>query len=678
MARNWWYYCLLTLSAASARSVLAPARLLADPPGRVARLGYMNGAVSLRPAGSDEWAAAVPNRPLTTGDRVWTDTGSRAELHVGSTAVRINNQTELDITALDDNTLQMRLAQGSVTIRIKRLDDGQVYEIDTPNGAVSFGRTGEYRVDVSADGTTSVVDSWTGGAEVTSAGSSFAVDGRQQATIHGTDSPTYDLVDAPALDGWDQWCLDRDHREENSQSVRYVSSEMTGYEDLDAYGHWQVVPDYGNVWVPAGMGPGWAPYHTGHWVWVDPWGWTWVDDAPWGYAPYHYGRWVMVEGAWAWVPGRVVARPVYAPALVAFVGGPGPGAGVGIAVGGGAAVAWFALGPEEVYHPGYAVSPGYVRQVNVTNVTNVTNITNVTNVTNVNNVTYRNQQVPGAMMATSSTTFASARPVQSAPIAVTEQIRSGAVMGSAPQVVPTRQSLAPVGGGPGGPVRMPPQALANRPVMANVAPPPAPIPFAAKQQALAANGGRPLAPAQEAQIRASSPTLSATNASFVRPAAVAPAGGGLRASRPGLPAPTHVASSTSTGFTPKPGNLSNPSTPHVPQPPGSVGGNASITSTNGTSTNGHSTTTTGVAVPHRVVTGTATQSTGTGGSTGKPLGTAPATAVRTKQGAPIPGHPNGSTGSTGSSGSKGGKNAGQDSGKGGKHPPPEKEGDRAR
>jgi hypothetical protein len=125
MARKWWLPCLLTVGATSAWSALAPARVLADPPGRVARLNYLMGAVSLRPAGSDAWAAAVPNRPLTTGDAVWSDSNSRAELHAGSTAIRIGSQTELDITSLDDNTMQLRLAQGSMTIRVRHLDDGQ-------------------------------------------------------------------------------------------------------------------------------------------------------------------------------------------------------------------------------------------------------------------------------------------------------------------------------------------------------------------------------------------------------------------------------------------------------------------------------------------------------------------------------------------------------------------------
>jgi hypothetical protein len=520
---------LLGMVAVGASTVFA-GTLSADPPARVGRLNYMNGAVSMRPAGSDDWVAAVPNRPLTTGDKIWTDNDSRAEMHVGSTVIRIDAQTELDLTAVDDNILQMRLAQGSMNIVVRHLNDGEDYEIDTPNGAVSIGRSGEYRIDAGPDGTTSVVTVWTGSVEVTSAGSSFAVNPRQQAAINGTDSPTYNLVDAPAYDAWDQWCVGRDQRDANSQSARYVSTEMTGYEDLDTYGHWQTVPGYGPVWYPNAQPAGWAPYHTGHWVWVDPWGWTWIDDAPWGYAPYHYGRWVNAGGYWGWVPGEMVPHPVYAPALVAFVGAPGPRPGftAGVAIGVGATVAWFALGPQEVYHPAYVTSPRYVQQVNVTNVTNVTNITNVTNTTNITNVQYRNREVPGAMAATTSTAFGSARPVQSAPVPITTAMRSAPVTGMAPAVVPTRASLAAAPEG-GRALVAPPASIQNRAVVAKMAPPPPPVPFAAKQQALAANGGRPLNPSQETAIRQSHPAFASANQATYKPAAHVPAGGGLKA-----------------------------------------------------------------------------------------------------------------------------------------------------
>ncbi len=490
--------------------LLAAPSLMADPPARVGRLNLIEGTVSFRPASVDEWAIAQPNRTLTTGDRLWTDTASRAEVHVGSTAIRLAQQTEFDLVAVDDQTLQGRLAQGTVIIRVRSVDDGQVYEIDTPNSAITFGQAGEYRVDVNDDGTQSTVTDWTGGAQVTAAGSTFEVNARQVATIKGADAPTYNLADAGAPDAFDQWSLARDHREDGAVSVRYVSREMPGYEDLDEYGHWTYVDGYGNVWVPDHVGPGWAPYHTGRWVWVDPWGWTWVDDAPWGYAPYHYGRWAYVSSEWVWcpgpvpVPGRevvVVQRPVYAPALVAFVGG--GGWSVGVSSGGGGAVGWVPLAPGEIYHPPYVVSNTYVHQVNVVNNTTIIENTTVVN--------YRNAGAPGAVAAMPANAMVSGRSVTRAGIPVTaQQFAQAPGRGTAPPdglvpqrtAVTGRASVAPPGvPSPRPMVKAPPAEVQNRQVVARTAPPPAALPFDDRQRALAANGGRPLAPAQENEVR---------------------------------------------------------------------------------------------------------------------------------------------------------------------------------
>lgn len=481
-------------------------QLIADPPARVGRLDFLQGVVSFRPAAADEWAAAELNRPVTTGDRVWTDVTSRAELHLGSTAVRLAAQTELDIVNLDDETFQARLAQGSMTIRIRTVEGGAVNEIDTPSGAVTFGQAGEYRIDVDTTGTMSRVTVWSGGAVVTSTGSSFQVHAEQLAVVNGVGAPTYNLTDAPAYDDWDNWCVARDRREDASRSAQYVSREMPGYDDLDAYGHWTFMAGYGNVWVPDNVGPDWAPYHTGRWVWIDPWGWSWVDTAPWGYAPYHYGRWAYAEGSWFWVPGGgppgvvVEQGPVYAPALVAFVGGPGWGVAVG--GGGGAAVAWVALGPGEPYRPAYAASPAYVERVNVMTVTRVTNVTNIT--------TYRNAGAPGAVAAMSQTGLASGRPVAQATVPVSRtQLMAAPVAGGAPPVAPTRFSVGAGAGGGLRPAAQPPAAVFNRAVVARTPAPPAPVPFAQQQALLSRNGGRPLEGAQLAQARQTMPAGAA-------------------------------------------------------------------------------------------------------------------------------------------------------------------------
>ena len=462
----------------------------ADPPARVARLNLITGSVSFRPGSVEEWAEATLNYPLTTGDHLWADRDGRTEMHVGSTAVRMGAETALAFLNLDDRAVQLSLTQGSLNIRLRELRDDETFEVDTPNTAVTLLRAGDYRID--ADGNTSVttVTVRAGDVQVTGGGAAFTVHERESARMTGMDQVSQEMAPVPPPDEFDAWALARDRREDQLvQSARYVPRDMIGYEDLDENGVWNEVPDYGWVWRPRVVVADWAPYRFGHWAWVEPWGWTWIDDAPWGFAPFHYGRWAMVAGGWVWVPGRMVVgvRPVYAPALVAFVGGSGFAAGVS---------AWFPLGPREAYIPAYHVSEVYVRQVNFTHVTVIDRV----------NVRYMNQTAPGAVTAVSRETFVGARPVGRATVVLDARVVAQArVVGMAAPIPPERASvIAHVGP----PVAAPPARFVERTVVVRNAPPPPPVSFAARQQALAANGGRPLEPAQVERLRATAPARS--------------------------------------------------------------------------------------------------------------------------------------------------------------------------
>jgi hypothetical protein len=488
----------LTLAAIFLSAFSTAASADDDPPGRVARLNYIQGSVSFQPGGETDWVQANPNRPLTTGDNLWTDKNSRGELHIGSAAIRLSDETGITFLNLDDRTVQIQLAQGSLSVHLRRLDGGDAFEIDTPNLAFTVQRPGEYRFDVDPTGQTTNITVREGEGEATGGGSNFHLDSGENARVAGTDSLTFDVGRAERPDGFDEWCVSRDDREEHAQSARYVSRDVIGYEDLDDYGEWRSVPEYGSVWFPAHVAGGWAPYRFGHWVWIEPWGWTWVEDEPWGFAPFHYGRWAVVGGGWCWVPGPVVVRPVYAPALVAFVGGPRFNLSISIG-GGGGGVAWFPLGPREVYMPAYRASPRYVQNVNVTNTTvNVTNITNVYNNVNENNVTYMHQNNVTAVTAVSHDTFVNARPVGAATVRVNPQQLQAAQIQRGVAVAPVRQSV--VGAGAPAAVK-PPQAVMNRQVVVKQTPAAAPVSFQRRQQVLAAQPGRVPSQQQMDQLR---------------------------------------------------------------------------------------------------------------------------------------------------------------------------------
>jgi len=457
-----------------------------DPPTVAARMNYAQGSVSFQPSGEGDWVNAVPNRPLTSGDNLWTDRDSRAEMHIGSTAVRLGPQTSLTLLDLDDRTTQLRLSEGSIILRLRHLDDGDLVEVDTPNLAFDLQRTGEYRIDVDSAGDVTNVSVWKGRGEVTGGGYSYTVVAGQSARFSGADQLNYDIGQMPASDDFDNWAFQRDHNEDGAESANYVSPEMTGYEDLDDYGRWQYVGGYGTVWVPSNVASDWAPYRNGHWAFIEPWGWTWVEDEPWGFAPFHYGRWAYAENRWCWVPGPVAVRPVYAPALVAFVGGSG------FAIGVGPAVAWFPLAPGEVYVPYYRGSRGYVERLNVTNtVVNVTRVTTIYNERNVTNIRYVNQRVNNGVTVVSRDTFVNARPVfRNLGRYDARQIADAPVQRAIP-VQPVRASVL----GSGAPARFrPPQAVINRQVVATQRPVAPRQPFEQRRAEINVHTERPVQP----------------------------------------------------------------------------------------------------------------------------------------------------------------------------------------
>ncbi len=501
------------LSIALAVALFAPQRAAADeddPPSRVARLSYASGTVSFNPGGTDDWVSAVVNRPITTGDKLWTDNGARAELHIGSAAIRLSSNTGFSFLNLDDRMAQIRLTEGTLNIRVRRLEQDETFEIDTPNLAFSILRPGNYKINVNEGGDSTFVTVRDGEGEVTGGGSAYTIHPRETGTFSGTDQLDADIQRFGDYDDFDHWCGDRDRREDRSQSSRYVSSDVIGYEDLDDNGGWRQVPEYGTVWFPHTTIVGWAPYRYGHWVWISPWGWTWVDDAPWGFAPFHYGRWVTVGGVWGWVPcapravvGIAYVRPVYAPALVAWVGGPHFSIGIGIGGGGGVGVAWFPLAPREVYVPSYHVSRTYVTNVNVSNTTvNTTVVNNYYNTVvvnkNVTNIKYVNQTAPNGVTATSHEAFTSARPVGRNMLKVDRrEVETAQVNVTTPMVAPQQRSVLGAGAER---AAQPPARFEGRSVVAKTAPPPAPVSFVKQQQEIQANGGRPPATTAIARV----------------------------------------------------------------------------------------------------------------------------------------------------------------------------------
>ncbi len=441
-----------------------------DPPAIAARLQFMSGSVSVQPHGTDDWVAGALNRPLTNSDNIWADKNSRAEINVGSGLIRIDSESSLTLTNVSETAVQLQLHQGAMNLHIRSLDDGETYEVDTPNQAFTVLKPGDYRFDVNPDADTTVITVWRGEGESAGDGPAVRIRQNEQARFSNGTSMQNQIHGAPSLDGFDEWAESRDGHFDHSASARYVSPDVVGSEDLDEYGTWRDSPEYGNIWVPSHVDVGWAPYRYGHWIWVAPWGWTWVEDEPWGYAPFHYGRWVYYDNYWGWAPGPYFVRPYYAPALVAWFGGGGWGIGLGF----GGGYGWCPLGFGEPFIPWYGVSRGYFNRVNITN-THITNITNIYNNTYINNrngreglhggepLHYANIRARNGFTAVSRDTLVNSRSVARNNLRVSPNDMSRMSPTRSLDVRPTRTTM--LGANAGRTAAMPPPRTFARPVV---------------------------------------------------------------------------------------------------------------------------------------------------------------------------------------------------------------------
>ena len=344
------------------------------PPSRVGRVGAVQGAVSLRPAGG-EWAPAALNDPVIAGMALRTASAARATLGFGTLQVTLSSGSDLEVLRLDEAAGQIGVNQGRIGIHVARLNPGETIEIDLPRGGLWLAAPGDYDITAGSDQQQTRVAVFAGQAHFAGGGADRVVGAGTALALNGNGPGT--VGNAAADDFVSGWRAAANSAAEPA-ALAHVSPDMTGWQALDAAGSWQDAGDLGAAWVPNSVPDDWAPYRYGHWRWVASWGWTWIDDMPWGFAPSHYGRWARIAGPdgggerWAWVPGAVAAQPVYMPAVVNFLGSAGIGLSAPDPIG--AVVAWFPLAPGEVYWPGYTTDLDLIRRTNAGAVSDVAKI----------------------------------------------------------------------------------------------------------------------------------------------------------------------------------------------------------------------------------------------------------------------------------------------------------------
>jgi len=434
----------------------------------VARVAYVSGNVAFsRGDDPDHWQDALMNVPLTVGDRLWTEKGARLELQASGARLFVAPETQLSILDLQEDVAQLSLSVGTAALRLHHLGEGEIFEVDTPNAAVTIRAPGLYKVRVDEDGNTRVD---------VSEGFAVAAVGRDAAELHGgdtlrvrgLDAPVYELEPLGAPDVWDRWVDERTRPGQVVVAARYVGGGIAGIEELDSYGRWERIPAYGWAWTPRAAFTGWTPYRDGRWIWQDPWGWTWVSREPWGWAPYHYGSWVFSSSRWYWIPVGPGVRAVrYAPARVVFVGA-GPGGAI-VRTGSLSYVGWFPVHPRDLFIPWWG-APAAVSVRNVPYV-NRSYVTVVPRDTFVGGVYVREAHVRDARVVREI----SAAPVYYGPIPLVPTVAS--VRFATPAV---HHELP-----------RPPDKYLDRHVATSLPPPPPPPAFNTKLGVIQKNQGRP-------------------------------------------------------------------------------------------------------------------------------------------------------------------------------------------
>ena len=476
--KNLWRGLLAALLASAA--TLAS---WADAPGRVARLSSFAGEVQLANERED-WRSIPRNYAVTAGDNLWVSEGGRAELDVGPVQVWLAGGTNVNFERLDDQSLIARVSQGAIAVRIRAWEQQDAMRMLTANGEIAFLRPGFYVVNAPSQYAPASLNVRSGQAEVLTNGPGLIVNRGDSVVLDGN-GVRFDRNDSYANNangGFEAWAVSRDRRNDHweSRNAGQLSPWMVGARDLDEYGSWDNDYEYGRIWYPTNVAANWAPYRNGRWSWVQPWGWTWVDDAAWGFAPFHYGRWVRIGPRWAWSPGSYVGRPVYAPALVTFFGGSGWSVSANV----GPTYSWVPLGWNEPYLPWYTYSPNYWRQVNRPYVRNIAEEPWRPR-------NYMHAAVPGAITAVAGAAFIGGRPVaQNLVRNISERDIRSAPPARMGEVLPQFQ--------PGRGNAVTPRSFDPNPVVGRPSQPPTPSPAPVRERSMGPGVVQPAAPSAAA------------------------------------------------------------------------------------------------------------------------------------------------------------------------------------
>ena len=281
----------------------------------IPRISYVDGDVSLQERGSTGWTTVDVNLPIQIGDRLVLDQNGLIEIEIDDGSfLRVNQFSEFMFQNLEKDRIVIELVRGEV---IARTTDAADYVFLTAAGDVVLRSEGLYRINARDDRSMELI--------VRSGKARFINDkidkklGRNERIVVYGLSDQFVMGGGNRFDDFDNWSDRRDSRYASaSETYRYIPRTVyAGAADLDLYGRWVFVADYGHCWIPTVYYSGWAPYRAGYWRYSPVWGYTWISYDPWGWLPYHYGSWAFTGPfGWVWVPGSSWGCSWWAPGRV--------------------------------------------------------------------------------------------------------------------------------------------------------------------------------------------------------------------------------------------------------------------------------------------------------------------------------------------------------------------------
>jgi hypothetical protein len=301
-----------------------------DSTPRVGRVSAVVGPVQYQST-TGESSPALVNEPVAAGTGLRAAVGAEAELHGPDARIALAPSTALRVLRLDGDALQIEVSGGRIGVHLDRDNAARTIEIDLPSGGVWLAAPGDYDITAGDEHNPAAVQVFAGKARL-----GGGLDDRS--------------ITAATPDSFNDWW--RSQGDNADQATRAGASDVTGAAALDASGRWESDSRLGKVWYPSDIASDWAPYRDGAWRFLSPWGWTWIDNASWGFAPSHYGRWAYIDDRWGWVPGPQLGGGDYSPAAVAFLGTAGYGLSRPGDFNATPAIAWFPLAPGETIGDG--------------------------------------------------------------------------------------------------------------------------------------------------------------------------------------------------------------------------------------------------------------------------------------------------------------------------------------